>query len=170
MSASTESRLQVACIQMEPQVGHKDENLARSLRRIAEAAVAGAKLVVLPELCNTGYVFQTRYEAFAASESMPDGPSCRAWLAAARAHCIVVIAGITECEGSKLYNSAAVIGPQGYLGTYRKNHLWGDENLFFEPGNLGVPVFDIPAGRFACAISYDMWFPEIYRLAALGGN
>jgi N-carbamoylputrescine amidase len=169
MSPSSESRLLVACIQMEPQVGHKDDNLARSLQRIAEAAAAGAELVVLPELCNTGYVFETRAEAFAASETLPDGPSCQAWMAAARAHGIVVIAGITEREGSKLYNSAAAIGPQGYLGTYRKNHLWGDENLFFEPGNRGVPVFDIPAGRFACAICYDMWFPEIYRLAALGG-
>ena len=62
-----------------------------------------------------------------------------------------------------------VIGPQGYIGTYRKNHLWGAENFFFEPGNVGVPVFRIGAGRIACAICYDIWFPEIFRLAALQG-
>ena len=169
MSLTAESALRVACIQMEPHVGRKADNLARSLQRITEAAAAGAQLVVLPELCNTGYVFETRQEAFDMAEPLPDGPSCQAWMRAAGELGVVVVAGITEREGARLFNSAVVIGPTGYLGTYRKNHLWGDENLFFEPGNLGVPVFDIPAGRFACAICYDMWFPEVYRMAAIGG-
>ena len=60
-------------------------------------------------------------------------------------------------------------GPRATSARYRKNHLWGAENLFFEPGNLGVPVFHIGAGRIACAICYDIWFPEIFRLAALQG-
>jgi predicted amidohydrolase len=47
--------------------------------------------------------------------------------------------------------------------------LWGKENVIFQPGNLGVPVFDIGVGRVACAICYDIWFPEIFRLAALQG-
>ena len=82
---------------------------------------------------------------------------------------MLIVAGITEREGDKLYNSAAIVGPSGHIGTYRKNHLWGAENLFFEPGNLGVPVFQIGAGRIACAICYDIWFPETFRLAALQG-
>jgi predicted amidohydrolase len=48
-------------------------------------------------------------------------------------------------------------------------HLWGDEHLYFEPGNRGMPVFHAPFGRVACAICYDMWFPEVFRLAAAGG-
>ena len=164
-----ESRMKVACLQMEPRIGQVQANVARSLEMIAQAAQAGAKLAVLPELCNTGYVFKTRDEALALSEEVPDGPTCEAWMAAARKHSMFIVAGITERENDKLYNAAVLIGPEGYIGTYRKNHLWGDENIFFEPGNLGVPVFDIGVGRIACAICYDIWFPEIFRLAALQG-
>src|SRR5262249_14268864 len=57
----------------------------------------------------------------------------------------------------------------GFIGKYRKNHLWAAENLFFEPGNLGVPVFHTGIGRIAAAICYDIWFPETFRLAALQG-
>lgn len=163
------STLRVACLQMEPHVGRKADNLAHSLQHIAEAAAAGARLVVLPELCNTGYVFQSRAEAVEAAEPVPGGPSCRAWMSAAAQHGVVVVAGIAERVGERLYNSAAVLGPAGHLGTYRKNHLWDAENLFFEPGDLGMPVFEIEGGRFACAICYDMWFSEIYRMAAIGG-
>jgi predicted amidohydrolase len=169
MNSQQESRMRVACLQMEPRIGQVQANVARSLELVAHAAAAGVRLAVLPELCNTGYVFETREEALGLSEEVPGGPTCDAWIAAARAHSMFIVAGITEFEGGKLYNSAALVGPQGHIGTYRKNHLWGAENTIFEPGNLGVPVFDIGAGRIACAICYDIWFPEIFRLAALQG-
>lgn len=164
-----ESAVRIACLQMEPYIGETEKNVARSLELIEEAAGAGARLAVLPELCNTGYVFETREEAFALAEEIPGGPSCEAWAKAAARHDMHIVAGITERDGQALYNSAVVLGPQGYVGTYRKNHLWGAENLFFEPGNLGVPVFRTAIGRIAAAICYDIWFPEIFRLAAVQG-
>jgi N-carbamoylputrescine amidase len=164
-----ESALRIACIQMEPHVGDKEGNLARSLEWIEKAAAQDADLVVLPELCNSGYVFETREEACALSEEIPNGRSTQAWIEAAARYNLVIVAGITEREGQNLYNGAAIVGPRGYLGRYRKNHLWAAENLFFEPGNLGMPVFRIGAGRIACAICYDIWFPETFRLAALQG-
>jgi predicted amidohydrolase len=154
---------------MEPRVGEKARNVARSLELIGQAAGAGAQLAVLPELCNSGYVFETREEAFALAEAVPDGATTKAWMAAAAKHDMIIVAGITERAGDSLYNAAVVVGPRGYIGTYRKNHLWGAENLFFEPGNLGMPVFHIGPGRIACAICYDIWFPETFRLAALQG-
>jgi N-carbamoylputrescine amidase len=166
---TAESKLRIACVQMEPRVGGKSENVARSLEWIAKAAAAGAGLVVLPELCNSGYVFETREEAFALAEEVPNGPTVEAWMQAAAKHDLVIVAGITERDGDALYNGAAIVGPKGLIGRYRKNHLWGAENLFFEPGNLGMPVFQIGAGRIACAICYDIWFPETFRLAALQG-
>lgn len=169
MTSLPESRLRVACLQMEPRIGHKEANVAHSLELIAQAAQAGAQLAVLPELCNSGYVFESRTEAFGLSEPVPDGPTCRAWMEAARKHGLFMVAGIAERQDDRLYNSAVVLGPGGHIGTYRKNHLWGAENLFFEPGNLGVPVFHVGAGRIACAICYDIWFPETFRLAALQG-
>ena len=164
-----ESALRVACIQTNPVFGDTARNVARTIELISEAASAGAQLVVLPELCNTGYVFETRQEAFDLAEQVPDGPTTRRWAEAAASLGIHLVAGITERDGDVLYNSAALIGPQGHVGTYRKNHLWGAEALFFERGNLGMPVFRTAAGRIACAICYDIWFPETFRLAALQG-
>jgi predicted amidohydrolase len=169
MTTVHESALRVACLQMEPRIGEKERNVKRTLELIERAAQAGAKLAVLPELCNTGYVFETRDEAFELAEPVPNGPTTMAWMKAAAQHGMVIVAGITERDGDNLYNGAVVVGPKGYIGKYRKNHLWGAENLFFEPGDLGMPVFHIGAGRIAVAICYDIWFPETFRLAALQG-
>jgi predicted amidohydrolase len=164
-----ESRMRVACLQMEPHVGEKAGNVRHCLDMLERAGTQGVGLAVLPELANSGYVFATRDEAFALAEPVPGGPTTEAWLEAANRLRMVIVAGICERDGDVLYNSAAVVGPQGFIGKYRKNHLWGAENLFFEPGDLGVPVFRIGAGRIACAICYDIWFPETFRLAALQG-
>jgi N-carbamoylputrescine amidase len=167
--AKPESSLRVACLQMEPVVGARDANLEKMLMLIGHACGDGAGLVVLPELCNSGYVFETRGEAFGLSEPVPDGPTTQALAHAASRHGATIVAGICEREGDALYNSAVVVGPEGHIGTYRKNHLWGAENLFFEPGNVGVPVWRTPFGRLSVAICYDAWFPEVFRLAALQG-
>jgi hypothetical protein len=58
-----------------------------------------------------------------------------------------LVAGINEWVGRVPYNAAVVVGPSGHVGTSRKVHLWNEENLFFEPGNLGFPVFRTPVGR-----------------------
>lgn len=164
-----ESPSRVACIQFEPHVGAKQANVTRSLELIGRAADRGANLVVLPELCNSGYVFQTRGEAFDLAEPIPEGPTCQQWMRITNERNLYLVAGIAERKGESLFNSAAVVGPSGFLGVYRKNHLWGEENLFFEPGDTGMPIFRTPIGRIACAICYDIWFPEVFRLAALQG-
>lgn len=164
-----ESQIRVACLQMEPHVGDMSGNVSHSLDLLERAAAAGAGLAVLPELASSGYVFATRDEAFACAEAVPGGLTTETWIEAARKHNMIVVAGICERDGDALYNAAVVVGPHGFIGKYRKNHLWGAENLFFEPGNLGVPVFHIGAGRIACAVCYDIWFPETFRLAALQG-
>jgi N-carbamoylputrescine amidase len=159
----------IACLQMQPSFGDVASNVERSLQLIDRAAADGANLVVLPELCNTGYVFASREEAFAIAEEIPDGPTVAAWAERVARHRLHLVAGICERAGNKLYNSAVVIGPAGYVGTYRKVHLWNEEALFFEPGNLGFPVFHTPIGRIGAAICYDGWFPETFRLCALQG-
>lgn len=164
-----EAELRIACVQMEPRVGEKDRNVARSLEFIERAAAEGAGLVVLPELCNSGYVFETRAEAFALAEEIPSGPTVAAWAAAAARLGLFLVAGIAERAGERLYNSSVLIGPRGFLGAFRKVHLWNAENLFFEPGDLGFPVFPTGIGRIGMCICYDGWFPESYRLMALQG-
>jgi predicted amidohydrolase len=161
--------IKVACVQSHPRVGDKAANVTASLAAIERAATSGARLIVLPELANSGYVFATREEAFSLAEEVPAGPTCQAWMAAAARLGVTLVAGIAEREGDALYNAAVVIGPAGYIGTFRKVHLWNAENLFFEPGNLGFPVFKTPLGRIGVAICYDIWFPETFRLQALKG-
>ena len=163
------SAIHVASVQTAPVMGDVAANVARSIELVEQAAAQGARLVVLPELANTGYMFASRAEAHALAETVPDGPSSRAWIALAQRLGIYLVAGIAERSGGKLYNAALIAGPDGYLGTYRKLHLWGDENLFFEPGDLGLPLFDTEFGRLGVAICYDGWFPEVYRLLALRG-
>ena len=164
-----EAVVRVACVQMEPVVGEKAMNLDKTLRLIEQAADQGAELIVLPELASSGYVFESREEAFELAEEVPDGPTVKAWADAARRRGLYISAGIAEREGASLYNSAAIVGPEGHIGTFRKVHLWNEENLFFEPGNLGFPVFRTPIGRLGAIICYDGWFPESYRLLALQG-
>lgn len=161
--------IRVSCIQFEPVFGAVEENLARSAALIRDAAAQGSMLIVLPELANTGYVFETKDEALQLGEPVPDGRSAAAWGALARELGIHIVAGITERAGDTLYNSALVTGPQGYIGTYRKAHLWDRENLVFAKGDLGFPVFDTALGRIGVAICYDGWFPETFRTMALAG-
>lgn len=164
-----EAGVTVASIQMEPVIGQTADNVARSVALLEEAASKGAKLAVLPELCNTGYVFESRAEIRSLAEEIPEGPSTRTWIEAAKRLDMVIVAGITERSGENFFNSAVIVGPAGYIGRYRKVHLWGEEALYFSPGDLGFPVFDTPYGRIGCQICYDCWFPESFRLAALQG-
>jgi predicted amidohydrolase len=79
-----EAVVTIACVQMEPIIGERDKNVRRTLERVEEAAAAGARLVVLPELCSSGYCFASRAEAFALAEEVPAGPACRARIDLAR--------------------------------------------------------------------------------------
>lgn len=164
-----EAGVTVACLQFEPTVGAREENVSHSLDLVARAVRRGARLVVMPELSSSGYVFESRAEAFSLSEPAVGGPSIEAWSAIAAKHGLHIVAGFCERDGQALFNSAAVIGPDGLLGVYRKHHLWGEENLYFEPGDSGFPVFATPIGRIAALICYDCWFPEAWRLCALQG-
>jgi N-carbamoylputrescine amidase len=164
------STITCAAIQYDMQVGigNKDNNIAATLRHIDTAAAQGARLIVLPELANTGYAFDTRAEAYDHAEPVPDGVTCQAWAKAAAAHNAYIVGGITEIDGVTLYDTAVLIGPDGYIGRYRKTHLWNREKLIFTAGN-DYPVFDTRIGRIGLLICWDIWFPEVPRILAAQG-
>lgn len=164
------SPVRVAAIQSNPQVGleHKDRNVADTCARIREAAAEGARLIVLPELASTGYSFDTRDEAYAHAEAVPDGPTCRRWIDLAAELDVHLVAGIAEVEGVRLFDTAVLIGPDGYVGRYRKTHLWNREKLIFTPGDE-IPVFETPIGRIGLLICWDIWFPEVARILTTQG-
>jgi N-carbamoylputrescine amidase len=165
-----EAEITVACLQFEPRIGASGDNLAAGLAMLEEAAASGADLAVLPELSDSGYVFETRDEAFALASDPADSPSIRAWSEIAARRNLHIVAGFCERAGAVLYNSAAIITPEdGLIGVYRKTHLWAAEALFFEPGDAGFPVFRTRLGRIGALICYDGWFPEAWRLLAVQG-
>ncbi len=105
----------------------------------------------------------------ALADAFSDGETTTLWTQLAAEHHVTIVGGFAERSGNTLYNAAAVVGPKGRIGLYRKVHLWGDENLFFAPGDLGFPVFATEHGTIGVAICYDGWFPESYRSMALQG-
>lgn len=165
------SLVRVAVVQFDPQVGtqNRSSNLQASLSLALEAVNNGANLIVLPELANTGYLFRNRQDAFEHAESIPDGPSVRAWTDFARDHRVYLAAGLAECEGMQLFDTAVLLGPEGLIGKYRKAHLWNKEKLWFSPGDLGFPVFETPIGRIGLLICWDIWFPEVPRILTQQG-
>ena len=123
----------------------------------------------MPELANTGYTFADREEAYAHAEPVPDGETVRTWEAFAAEHGVHLVAGITERDGLRLFDTAVLIAPTGYVGRYRKTHLWYREKLWFTPGDEGIPVFETTLGRIGMLICWDIWFPEVPRLLAQQG-
>lgn len=168
---SIENIVTLAAIQMEVEIGEKERNIEKSLKLIYQAAGKGAKLIVLPELCNTGYAFSTREEVYPLAEKVSEGETLKAWTKAARELGVYICGGIVELDEDeiRLFNSSVLVGPKGYIGKYRKLHLWNTENYFFEPGDEGLPVFETPIGKIGMLICYDMWFPEAFRVLALKG-
>lgn len=159
----------IACIQFEPIVGELDANLAAMAKRVRDAAAQHASIVVLPELANSGYVFNNADELKRLAGPIPGGQSADILCDLARKLGIHIVSGLAERDGAQFYNSAIICGPEGYIGKYRKLHLWNRENLFFQRGNLGLPVLDTQFGKIGIAICYDGWFPETFRQLALKG-
>lgn len=161
----------VACLQFEPQFGDVEANLAEIGRLARAAAAQGAKILVLPELADTGYVFESTAELERLAAPIPEGRASRCLIALAAELGVHIASGLCEKAGDGFYNSAIFCGPEGYLGTFRKLHLWNAEKLFFRPGDLGLPVFDTAYGKVGVAICYDGWFPETFRgLVAAGAE
>ncbi len=158
--------MRVGYVQFSPEFGEKERNLRR-----VEELLAGksADLWVLPELCTTGYQFKGKKELEELAEPIPGGPSLRIVERLARERKAYFVLGLAERDGERFFNSAALIGPAGFVHSYRKVHLFFREKLFFAPGDRPfevVKVQDIPLGILIC---YDHLFPEAARVLALKG-
>jgi N-carbamoylputrescine amidase len=164
--------VKAAVFQFDVRIGDVAQNLAAASRGAEQAAAAGADLMVLPEMCTSGYAFADRAELSGYAEPAGAGDIGRAltgWAELARRHRLYIAGGFPEVAEGAYYNSAALVGPEGLHGVYRKVHLFFNEKSLFEPGDLGFPVFDLPFGRVGMEICYDIFFPESARSLVLGG-
>ncbi|HEY2552452.1 MAG TPA: nitrilase family protein [Streptosporangiaceae bacterium] len=158
----------VACCQFAPVLGDLAVNRQRSAELVTSAAARGASIVVLPELVSSGYVFESAAEVSASAETA-DGETVTGWARLAAEHGIVIVGGFCEASGDEVFNSAALVDPDGIRSVYRKAHLWNDEKRWFSPGSAAPPVVATRFGRIAMVICYDLEFPEWVRLPALDG-
>ena len=172
MTTSSTVRLglvQMACT-LDP-----EENLAKAIAGIEQAADLGAQIVCLQELFRSQYFCQTEDHAnFALAEPIP-GPSTERLGQVAKKHGAVIVASLFEKRTEGLYhNTAAVIDADGsYLGKYRKMHIPDDpqyyEKFYFTPGDLGFRAWDTRFARIGVLVCWDQWYPEAARLTAMHG-
>ena len=158
--------MRVGFIQNNPVFGEVEYNLSKVESLLTQYT---ADLMILPELFSTGYHFLNQKEVLKLSEPIPEGPTTQTLIRICDKNQISIIAGIAERNENRSYNSAVVIGPNGYLGKYRKIHLFGTEKNCFDQGDLPLKIFNIGAARVGVMICFDWRFPETARTLALGG-
>lgn len=165
----------LSCVQSDVTFADVSSNLQRVLAWLDRAASGAAELVVFPECMLSGYGFESRDEAIAAALTLTDplwqslAEACR------RERPLYIVIGFLEVapcsDGTKkLYNAAALVGPNGVIGSYRKVHLphlgvdrWVDR------GDRPYAVHDAGEARVGMAICYDSSFPEPMRVLGLAG-
>jgi predicted amidohydrolase len=152
--------------QFNPVFGKKDENLMKVLSAIKGVVT---DLLVLPEFFATGYQFTSHDEVADLSEQIPDGKTSQFLSDVSRQQGLYIVAGLPEREGDVFFNSAVLTGPDGFIGTYRKTHLYFEEKLYFSPGDTGFKVWDTKIGRIGIMICFDWFFPEAMRTLSLIG-
>ncbi len=158
--------MKVGYVQSHPVFGEIEKNFDRFAARLGSV---DCDLLVLPELAFSGYQFVSQEEVRSLSEPVPDGPTTQRCLELARQYEMHLVVGLPEREGDHCYNSAIVVGPSGFVGCYRKTHLFFEETLFFAPGNSGLHVWDIGKARIGVMICFDWYYPEVARTLALKG-
>lgn len=158
--------MRVGYFQFDPVFGEVKRNLDTVGTRLSRIE---CELMVLPELFATGYQFVSKEEVGALAEPVPDGPTTRRLIEVARDRTMYVVAGLAELCGDHCYNAAVLVGPGGFLGLYRKAHLFFEEKLYFSTGDTGFGVWDIGQARVGILICFDWFYPEAARTLALKG-
>jgi predicted amidohydrolase len=165
----------------------REQVVARMLALMDEAKAKGADLIVYPELALTTFFprwyHEDRAEADAWFEAAMPNPAVQPLFDRARAHGMGMSFGYAELttEGQH-FNSSILVDKSGAIvGKYRKIHLPGHveydttrahqhlEKRYFEPGDLGFPVWRTMGGLMGMCICNDRRWPETYRVMGLQG-
>lgn len=158
--------MKVGFFQFSPQFG----GITRNLESIIHAIDSfHGDLLVFPELALSGYQFLSKEETWDLAEEVPTGAVCRRLAEVIRDRPLHIVVGLAERAHGHVYNSAVLIGPDGYVGTYRKTHLFFEETLWFTPGNTGFQVWDIGLAKIGLLVCFDWFYPEAARTLAMKG-
>jgi len=159
--------VRLATVHFMPKSGQTPaDNCRQFAPLIADAARQKADLVVLGETINYAATGLTPEQA---AEPIP-GPSTEYFCSLAKQHDLHIVASFYERDGHLLYNTAALLGPDGNLiGKHRKVTLpRGEWNKGVQPGDA-YPVFQTRFGKVGMMICYDGFFPEVARRLSMNG-
>jgi predicted amidohydrolase len=159
--------MKVGFFQFNPVFGAKEQNLQKVISAVKDAEL---DLLVLPEFFATGYQFISQDEAVELSEKVPAGLTTESLSELSNRKGFYIVAGLPERKGDRFFNSAVLTGPDGFMGIYRKTHLFFEEKLWFSPGNTGFNVWETKIGRIGIMICFDWFFPESMRTLSLMGS
>ncbi len=159
----------IAAVQIDCRLGDIPANREAIRAKLREAAGQGAKLVVFPECILTGYGFESADEAWPSAEKLP-GPSSDIIAKDCRELNVWCVYGTLECGGDRFFNACALVGPNGFVASYRKIHLpiLGVDR-FATPGDQPFAVHDLGGLKIGINICYDGSFPESSRVLTLQG-
>jgi omega-amidase len=156
--------MKVAVAQISCLLGDPEANLlkVRDFSRRAKD-ITGAELILFSEMIDTGYSMQViRDHANQWNNGFVAGLE-----EIARKLSIAIVAGVSERDGSSIYNSQVLVDATGNIAAkYRKAHLYAvapvEEQTCFAPGD-SFASFELGGLRFGFSICYDLRFPEMYR-------
>jgi predicted amidohydrolase len=153
---------------MELKLGDIEHNVKQAMVLLDNAKDNSVDVLVLPEMANSGYYFDSYEEVKTHSEKIPTGPLSQELIKWSRNKRLVV-AGINESTEDGLYNSAAIIADGKHLGTYRKHHLYGPEKEWFLKGPFEPPVIKYNEFTFSVIICFEWNFPARIKSASTKG-
>lgn len=165
-------KIKIALAQISCKRGDKAENTRKIEREVMEAKQQGAELVIFPELSVTGYTM--RDQIYELAETIPGHSTTVIEELAKRTGTYIVFGmpELSEKTQATIYNTAVLVGPDGFIGKYRKmylpTHSVFEEKRYFRPG-YQTPVFETELGKIGLIICYDIFFPEVSRLVRLKG-
>ena len=146
----------VAAVQFKPEMLDVENNIKTAQQFIFESALKGAKLIVLPELCMSGYTLQSKHEAVLCSQGKHGYQTQMVQEALASFPDCHVVFGYVELDEGMLYNAAACVSSRGLEGNVRKHNLFGSDNLWANASEQLFPVIQTPAGRLGIIICRDI--------------
>ena len=155
--------MKIGFVQNDPEFGNKEKNL-KEIIALLKGTIAD--LVVLPELCITGYTFRSKEELKQLAEPV-EGPTFHQMSELSESTGAVIVAGFAEVDDGKLYNSCMMVYKNKLIGLYRKLHLFNKENLWFNSGNLPLKAYDINGYKIGMMICFDWIFPEAFRTLSI---
>ncbi len=154
--------MRVTSIQFERKGQTKEEASAHALELIDKSPKSD--LLLLPEIWPTGFF---SFENYVRESEPTDGPTVSSFrVKAAERGCYLLMGSFVESDGSKLFNSSLMVGPNGdIVAKYRKIHLFGYQSRERELLTAGreVVVVSTPWGKAGFSTCYDLRFPELYR-------